>query len=480
MILFYLFLICYLVLAWRRLDYAAIFLLAALPSYLIRSQILSIPVTLLEVMILVSFAVWLVRFTDFLSYLTGKKRMSELLSARKQRIAYPYAVEISILLLVSFFSVGIAHFSDQSLGIWKAYFFEPLLFYVFILNLFRLSGSKERMTFDKVIFGLAISAFAVSVLAIYQKMTGDLIFNDFWAKEPGRRAVSFFGYPNAISLFVGPLIPLFAGWVVNAVKSGIRQLSRQQLLLSIFVSLTIVLSGLAICAARSEGAAIGLAAALLVWLLMSNQKTRIAAIILAILAAAMIMIVPAVKTKAVNYATLNNFSGNVRRAQWSETWKMFTDGNLIFGAGLANYQTAIKPYHVAGFFFNKDNDPDFRRKIVLFNDEYKKKYWQPLEIYLYPHNLILNFWSELGLVGMLLFVWVIIKYIFTALRLLWQKNEAKYLVIGLLSAMIVIAVHGQVDVPYFKNDLSVIFWLLVALLSLVRLEQTFQSQDADK
>jgi len=37
----------------------------------------------------------------------------------------------------------------------------------------------------------------------------------------------------------------------------------------------------------------------------------------------------------------------------------------------------------------------------------------------------------------------------------------------LLSAMVVIVVHGLVDVPYFKNDLAVMFWALIALMSLV-------------
>lgn len=39
------------------------------------------------------------------------------------------------------------------------------------------------------------------------------------------------------------------------------------------------------------------------------------------------------------------------------------------------------------------------------------------------------------------------------------------LVMGLLSAMVVIVVHGLVDVPYFKNDLAVMFWALVAMIS---------------
>jgi hypothetical protein len=31
-------------------------------------------------------------------------------------------------------------------------------------------------------------------------------------------------------------------------------------------------------------------------------------------------------------------------------------------------------------------------------------------------------------------------------------------------------IHGLVDVPYFKNDLSLLFWLIVALISVPIIE----------
>jgi len=88
---------------------------------------------------------------------------------------------------------------------------------------------------------------------------------------------------------------------------------------------------------------------------------------------------------------------------------MLKDGRLITGAGLANYQATVEPYHTQGIFIKDFSDPDAQRKLV-FNEAYRMAHWQPLEIYLYPHNLVLNFWSELGLAGLLLFIWIILKY----------------------------------------------------------------------
>jgi O-antigen ligase len=120
-----------------------------------------------------------------------------------------------------------------------------------------------------------------------------------------------------------------------------------------------------------------------------------------------------------------------------------------------------------------------------------------LEIFLYPHNILLNFWSEIGLAGVLLFIWIILKYFGLGISTLviaapepqsrnmnetkiWipgqarnDRKEWKFFNIGLICAMVVILVHGLVDVPYFKNDLAVMFWLYVAMMSLVNLETKY-------
>jgi len=49
----------------------------------------------------------------------------------------------------------------------------------------------------------------------------------------------------------------------------------------------------------------------------------------------------------------------------------------------------------------------------------------------------------------------------------WKKSEADWrpIFLGLLLAMLAILVHGLVDVPYFKNDLSLEFWVLAGLVA---------------
>jgi len=79
-----------------------------------------------------------------------------------------------------------------------------------------------------------------------------------------------------------------------------------------------------------------------------------------------------------------------------------------------------------------------------------------------PHNIILNFWLEIGLLGLVAFGMIFAKFFKqTKVKLLQQKS---WLTLGIAAAMITILVHGLIDVPYFKNDLAILFWIIIGLL----------------
>ena len=126
--------------------------------------------------------------------------------------------------------------------------------------------------------------------------------------------------------------------------------------------------------------------------------------------------------------TLGNSLSN-RYCIWQGTRDLLND-KFITGSGLNGYQLDYKEYK------------------TCLNFEYQ-----------YPHNLLLTFWTELGLVGMLTFLWV--SYVFIRMSV---RGKDKILSLGLVSALVYTFIHGLVDVPYFKNDLSVIFWILLVLV----------------
>lgn len=481
------FLILYFIFIRTHLKLAVMFIIVALPSYLIRFSFFGVPFTILEAMILIAFFSWFVFDTNFKNFIKGEYKFKDYLENKKNRTPYPFRFEISFVLIISFMAVAVAGFSNEAFGIWKAYFFEAILFFVLVLNVF-------KKDIRSIIYSLAVSAFGVSVFAIVQKFTGIFIENDLWRAEETRRVVSFFGYPNAVGLFLAPIIMILIGYLfflfchsreikkteefrsfASAQDDKKREFLKFDNIVKGFLIITIITSIVAIYFAKSEGALVALLFAFVVFGLFLNKWTRTITASLMIIGIGVVLLTPSLKDYTVSKASLMDFSGQVRRAQWAETWQMLKDGRIIQGSGLSNYKKEIEPYHIEGIFYNDGTDPDFHRHTV-FNEEYRKKAWRPTEIYLYPHNIFLNFWTELGLLGMLLFTWIIIKFFIISFSNFkfqisnFPKTKANTVILGLTCSMLVIIVHGLVDVPYFKNDLSVLFWLIIAIASIIYLK----------
>ncbi len=83
---------------------------------------------------------------------------------------------------------------------------------------------------------------------------------------------------------------------------------------------------------------------------------------------------------------------------------------------------------------------------------------------MYPHDIWLTFWVELGLLGVLAFAVILFSLLWRGLRSL-QQTEGFYRAAlwGVVGALVMWTVHGLVDSPYWKNDMSVEFWILAAI-----------------
>jgi O-antigen ligase len=86
----------------------------------------------------------------------------------------------------------------------------------------------------------------------------------------------------------------------------------------------------------------------------------------------------------------------------------------------------------------------------------------------HPHNLVLHFWLQLGLLGLVALGWLLKVFV-------WQtRGEARSagdllagaLAVGSLGSMADFAAHGLVDNSYFLVDMAFIFWLTLAVSQL--------------
>lgn len=444
----------FLILAIKRLDWALLVIVAALPSYLLRFNIAGLPTTWLEIMIFIVCTVFVGQ-----NYLRLANNIKINWSKGAIKYRYPFDWEMALLLLIAFVAVLVVSGTTGALGIFKAYFFEAIFFFIVFINVL---GQKKDL--PNVVRALAISALGISALGFYQKFVDMEFLNPVWSQQIPARITSFFPYSNAIGLYLAPIVLIILGYVHNLWKSANKYKAWEIVGMLGVAGMSVA----TIYFARTEGALLGILVGVVVMALLASAKSRKLAIIAGILALMVVGAVPALRSFALEKLTLSDLSGEIRKQQWRETRKMLLSSpqNFLLGVGLSNYPLAVKPFHQEGVFFDFDKDANFEQKLRA-SAEYRASHWQPVDIYQYPHNIFLNFWTELGLLGMLLFGWLLLKFLYYA-SLLYSKT-GDFLALGMLASMICVLVHGLVDVPYFKNDLSVLWWLLFAMLATLKL-----------
>jgi putative inorganic carbon (HCO3(-)) transporter len=89
----------------------------------------------------------------------------------------------------------------------------------------------------------------------------------------------------------------------------------------------------------------------------------------------------------------------------------------------------------------------------------------------HPHNIVLDFWSRLGVLGLAAGVWLQVAFWRIAVRLFRRAGQTSGaslpLLIGLMGAMGATLAHGLVDQTYFLIDLAYAFMLTIGLVALL-------------
>ncbi|OQA41414.1 MAG: O-Antigen ligase [Chloroflexi bacterium ADurb.Bin325] len=144
------------------------------------------------------------------------------------------------------------------------------------------------------------------------------------------------------------------------------------------------------------------------------------------------------------FADLFNFEAGtsfLRLRLWQAAWQMALD-HPVFGVGPDNFLYAYRSHYVL------------------------PAAWEELGLS-HPHNLLLDLWTRLGLVG----VFVGLYALATAFRLAWRafrRGDAWGwpLALGLLAGLAATVLHGLIDNSLFLPDLMGLFVSALGLLSL--------------
>lgn len=375
---------------------------AVMPLYVVRFRFGPLPTTLLEILILLTIAAYLVALV---TRQAPRPRRS------------PFEIPIALFLVAGVIGIFVAPDHRAALGIFRAYLIEPIaLFYVATaaldlgrwMNALLISGGVGALVFALIEIDTVLTSFESGTLNI------------------AHAAAALGINPNSVAIFIEPLIGIGTAFLIFV--PGVHRFFTGPLL--------VVLVAAAV-ASFSRGALLALGVLIaMVLVTVPRIAPRVAIGTAALLGAATMWLVTPVRLRLIYLFADPTGSIYTREHVWSESLKMLRD-RPIFGAGISGYQTVMTPYRKADPY----NVPE------------------P-----YAHNIFLSTWSELGLLGLFAFVWILGVLIIQPWRALKRAVGIQVpLLWGTSAAFAMITAHGIVDTPYWKNDLSTEFWLIAAL-----------------
>lgn len=163
----------------------------------------------------------------------------------------------------------------------------------------------------------------------------------------------------------------------------------------------------------------------------------VAAVIAALaLVAARIATSPALQTRIESIFTLRGHSSNSFRVNvWTGVFHMVHD-NWLFGVGVGNtaFRKVYSLYMLSGF--------------------------EALGAY----NIWLEVLSEMGILGLAVFTWLLVAYVARNLLTYVQgQGESRWWAVAVIAALVGMGVMGMVDTVYYRPAVQIQFWFLLAM-----------------
>ena len=309
---------------------------------------------------------------------------------------------------------------------------DPAFFY-FLLRVIPL---KER-DLQRIAEALILAALGVSLIGLYQYA----FTADFISAEGVHRVRSVYASPNNLGLFLGRIVPILTSLVLFD-RSPLRRAFHGLISLPILVCFYLT---------YSRGAwLLGLPAALLFIGLVRGGRAIWAALG-ASLAAAGGLLLPLLGTERMA-STFNTQGGTafLRLKLWEGSLNMIQDHPLL-GVGLDNFLY------------------QYRTRYILPGA------WKEADLS-HPHNIVLDYWTRLGALGVAAIAWLEIAFFRKGLSLYRRLPDGleRALILGLMASMVDFLAHGLIDNSYFLVDLAFVFFLTVGVVA--KLQEMRQSE----
>ncbi|MFA5775133.1 MAG: O-antigen ligase family protein, partial [Ilumatobacteraceae bacterium] len=337
-----------------RLRWGLYAVAMALPTYVLRTHIGPLPTTALELAIV---ALCVVVAFRLLTRAELRASLSYIWTGNGLR--WPVLAFVA----ASFIGVVVSPNLRESFGAWRAWVLEPAVVAAIALMTVRSLEHAKNLVLSLVVSGGALSFYGLAEYFISPDHLGDGRLN------------SVFVPANYHAMFIVPIIllvlPLLREWR-GTWRGGVATVSVLVMTLSLYFT-------------YSFGGYLALGAGLLIMVFaQARPKQRIGALIVVVLLGLAVVATQLQTFKLWNVFNVSGRSSTSVRVQIWHSAAVMIQEHPVFGIGYANFESVY-------------------RQVV------PRLYWPPLEwLVTQPHNLYLALWTEIGIFGLLTFLWLII------------------------------------------------------------------------
>ena len=376
----------------------------AVPFYLIKLNFFGIPVNILDILMTIVVFWWLTE-------IVFKRQKLNLPN-------YKYLIPIALILIGITISTTFNYNKLHNWSIVKSWFILPIFF-----SFITYSITSKRLSVEKILQTIHYSTFAVSLVALSYFFSNNLTYD--------YRLSAFYLSPNYLAMYLTPGLIIAFYKLSSNFKNGLLSLN----LFFNFFAITILSSAIYLTFSYATWLALS-GSFLLIFFLLKKMSPLV--FLAMLLLSAIILGNQFNNPKFQNLLNpTNNSSLTSRIAIWKSAGKILSD-NWLWGIGADNFQEKYLAY---------------------------QKYFPPYPEWAVPqpHNLYLAFWLHCGLFGFIGFLWLIVVWLKNQLKIIFHpaNQKQKKSAVILLTIILYILLHGIIDTPIWKNDLSLIFWLII-------------------
>jgi putative inorganic carbon (HCO3(-)) transporter len=310
----------------------------------------------------------------------------------------------------------------ESLRSLRTIIVEPAAFYFLVV-----AQVRDRRAAFALALALVVAGVLISLVGFWQYATDQRIIT---AEEALRRIRGFYGSPNNLGLFLGRALPMAAGLSLWWTRGRAWLIAA-----SIVIALALLLT-------FSIGAWVAVGVSLLALAALRGRRTLQVAVSVAVVGLLGVLVAALRVPRIGSHFDLSAGTSFERVLVWQSALRMLAD-HPIRGIGLDNFLY----YYQHGYRLPAAwREPDLS----------------------HPHNLVLDFWLSLGLPG-LLGLGLLVGRLATVVAREWRVSGSieRGVYAGVVGAMLDTVLHGLVDNSFFLVDLSVLFWLMFAIVAVM-------------